>query len=57
LGARARLPRERKSGELDHLLPKVQKKEHYPSLPYAELPAFMAQLREKEGISLFSFRY
>ena len=39
-------------GHLDKLLParsKVQKVEHHAALPYAELPAFMAQLREQEG--------
>jgi integrase len=39
-------------GNLDHLLPKpnkVRKVEHYPALPYPELPAFMEKLRRQEG--------
>jgi integrase len=41
-------------GHLDKLLPKrskVRKVRHHPALPYAELPAFMAELRAQEGIS------
>jgi integrase len=39
-------------GHLDNLLPtrrKVRKVEHHTALPYAELPAFMADLRKQEG--------
>jgi integrase len=41
-------------GHLDKLLParaKVRKVEHHAALPYAELPAFVAALREQEGIA------
>lgn len=41
-------------GHLDHLLPrrsKVQKVEHHAALPYAEMGAFMTQLREREAIA------
>jgi integrase len=41
-------------GHLDKILPqrsKVQKVEHHKSLPYGELPAFMADLRERPGTS------
>src|SRR5262249_31294270 len=41
-------------GHLDHLLParsKVQRVEHHAALPYAELPGFMAALREREGVA------
>jgi len=41
-------------GHLDKLLPsraKVRKIQHHRALPYAELPAFMAKLREQEGIA------
>jgi integrase len=41
-------------GHLDQLLPaksQVTPVEHHPALPYAELPAFMAKLRAKEGVS------
>jgi integrase len=37
---------------LDHLLParaKVQRVEHHAALPYADVPAFMAELRAREG--------
>jgi integrase len=39
-------------GNLDKLLPKrsrVAKVRHHPALPYAELPAFMAELRNEDG--------
>jgi integrase len=39
-------------GNLDHLLPKpskVRKVKHFAALPYAQLPALMAKLREKQG--------
>jgi integrase len=35
-------------GHLDHLLPsrrKVRREQHHPALPFAEIPAFMAELR------------
>jgi integrase len=41
-------------GHLDHLLPargKVRKVKHHAALPYSELPAFLAGLREQEGIA------
>lgn len=41
-------------GHLEHLLPKksqVAPPKNFAALPYAELPAFMARLRAKEGIS------
>lgn len=41
-------------GHLEHELParsKVQKVEHHAALPYAELGAFMAELRKREGLS------
>jgi integrase len=40
-------------GHLDKLLParsKVRKVEHHAALPYAELPGFLAALREHQGI-------
>lgn len=40
-------------GHLDHILAKpskVQKVEHHAALPYAELGAFMEQLRKQEGM-------
>ena len=41
-------------GHLDKLLPKpskVQTVAHHAALPYAELPAFMAELRKQDGIA------
>ena len=41
-------------GHLDHLLParsKVRRVRHHPALPYSEMPAFMARLRESDSIS------
>lgn len=41
-------------GHLEHELParhKVQKVEHHAALPYADIAAFMAELRSKEGVS------
>jgi len=41
-------------GHLENLLPKrskVARIKHHAALPYAELPAFMAELREQDGIA------
>ena len=41
-------------GHLDKLLParsKVREVKHHTALPYAELPAFLARLREQEGVA------
>src|SRR5262245_57403372 len=41
-------------GHLDQLLPrksKVHRIEHHAALPYAQLPAFVADLRQREGVS------
>jgi integrase len=40
-------------GHLQYQLParsKMRRVKHHPALPYAELPGFMAQLREQEGV-------
>jgi integrase len=40
------------TGALEHVLParnKVAKPVNYPALPYAQLPAFMNELRPREG--------
>jgi integrase len=40
-------------GHLDHLLPnkaKIRRVEHRPTLPYAEIGTFMAELRRQDGI-------
>jgi integrase len=41
-------------GHLDHLLPKpakVKKAKHHPAMPYADLPAFVAKLRERQNLT------
>ena len=41
-------------GHLDKLLParnKIAKVRHHPALPYSKLPAFMTELRSREGVS------
>jgi integrase len=41
-------------GHLENLLPKrskVQKVTHHPALPYVEIPAFMGELRKRDGTS------
>ena len=38
-------------GHLEHLLQARPKAEHHASLEYAELPAFMAELRERQSLS------
>jgi integrase len=41
-------------GHLDHLLParsRIRAVEHLPALPYAELPTFMAHLRDREAVA------
>jgi integrase len=38
-------------GHLEHVLKDNHKKTHHKALPYAELPAFMAALRAREGIA------
>lgn len=44
----------RRGGKLDYLLPKaakVKKGEGHAALPYAEMPTFMAELRDRKGIA------
>lgn len=53
LGLRAGDNPARWRGHLENLLPppsKIRTVRHHPSLPYAELPAFMAKLRALDGI-------
>jgi integrase len=47
-------------GHLDKLLPahsKVREVEHHAALPYAELPAFLASLREQEGVAALAMEF
>jgi integrase len=42
------------TGHLDNVLPtrsEIQKTEHHPALPYADIPLFMAALRERNSVS------
>jgi integrase len=41
----------RLSGHLEHTIPNlVRRQQHHPAMPYAELPAFMEELRGRAGI-------
>jgi integrase len=47
-------------GHLDQLLPKktkVRKVRHQPAMPYADLPAFMAELRKQDSISALALEF
>jgi integrase len=47
-------------GHLDNLLPKtskVRKVENHAALPYADLPAFMMDLRQREGIAAAALEF
>jgi integrase len=47
-------------GHLDHLLParnKVRRVAHHPALPYAEVPAFLRDLRGQYGISPLALEF
>lgn len=47
-------------GHLDNLLAprsKVKKVEHHPALPYKEMGAFMADLREQKGMAALALEY
>ncbi|MEO0032114.1 MAG: hypothetical protein RIS94_1872 [Pseudomonadota bacterium] len=46
-------------GHLDHLLPKQSKlkRGHHPALAYAELPAFAAELRDREAVAARALEY
>ena len=45
---------------LDQLLrsiPKARRVEHHPAMPWAELPAFMAELRARESVSSWALQF
>lgn len=47
-------------GHLENLLPrraKVRKVEHHPALPYAEIGAFMADLRKQDGVAALALEF
>ncbi len=46
-------------GHLSHLLPKRQKltRGHHAAMPYAEVPAFLVTLREREAIAAFALEF
>ncbi|RTL77224.1 MAG: site-specific integrase [Bradyrhizobiaceae bacterium] len=50
----------RLKGHLDHLLPrrqKVAKVQHHPALSYKDIPAFMADLRTREGTGALALEF
>lgn len=47
-------------GHLETILPKpnkIKNEQHHKALPYAELPAFMAKLREMDGIAALALEF
>jgi integrase len=47
-------------GNLAHILPrrgKLHKVEHYPALPFGELPAFLPALRSREGVAALALEF
>lgn len=47
-------------GHLDKVLPavrKVKSVKHHPAMPYSEIPAFMAELRQRDSISARALEY
>lgn len=47
-------------GHIAHILPsrsKTQKVKHFPALPYADMPAFYAELVERRGMSPIALRF
>ena len=46
-------------GHLDHLLPKRRKlvRGHHPAMPYADVPGFMADLRNREANAALALRF
>ena len=47
-------------GHLDHLLPKpskVRKVVHHAALPYIEVPAFMTDLRGRDGVAALALEF
>lgn len=54
MGYRSSANPARWKGHLEHLLParsKVAQRAHQPALPYADMPSFMAVLRQQHGVS------
>ena len=47
-------------GHLDHLLPargKVRPVQHHPALPFVDMPAFMQQVRARDGMAARAFEF
>lgn len=46
-------------GHLDHLLPKPAKltRGHHAALPYADVPAFITSLRERDGTAALALEF
>ena len=45
------------NGLLEHALPSVVKGDHHAALPYAEVPAFLAKLRQQTGVTAKCLEY
>jgi integrase len=45
------------NGLLEHALPSVVKGDHHAALPYAEVPAFLAKLRQQSGVTAKCLEY
>ena len=56
-GARSGDNPARWKGHLEHLLKDNHQVKHHPALPYTELPAFMATLRQREGMSFRALEF
>jgi integrase len=47
-------------GHLDHILPaptKVKRKEHHAAMPYNEVPAFLAELRQQQDVGARALKF
>jgi integrase len=44
-------------GHLQHILKDTAEVEHRPAMPYAEVPAFMAELRQREGVGFRALEF
>ena len=45
------------SGNLQHTLPKVARVSHYRAMPYADVPAVVAELATREGVGAAALRF
>ena len=59
MGYRSGLNPARWKANLDHLLPRRQKRQvrHHPSMPWSEVPAFLGRLRQCEGMGAAALEF